>query len=123
MYRRVPEPRRLVTRAAQCHAVLMSPREERAFRNEALFREVNAHIADLEERLRSQGVLEEPLPLVCECSHTGCMTQIEVDPATFEQARKDPLRFFVAPGHENLDLESVVERQAGYLIVEKEDWG
>src|SRR5262249_3200369 len=38
----------------------MPPREERAIRNEALFREVNVHIADLEERVRTSGEL---LPL------------------------------------------------------------
>jgi hypothetical protein len=94
----------------------MSPREERAFHNEALFREVNAHIAALEDRI---GVVGELLPLICECSHTGCMTQIEVEPATFEQVRQNPLRFLVAPGHEDLDMESIVERREGYLIVEK----
>jgi hypothetical protein len=33
--------------------------------------------------------------------------------------REHPLRFLVAPGHEDLDSESVVERREGYLIVEK----
>jgi hypothetical protein len=94
------------------------PREERAIRNEELFREVNAHIADLEERSRG-GDLLEPLPLVCECSHTGCAAPIEVDPATFARVREDQLRYLVAPGHEDLEIESVVERRAGYLVVEK----
>jgi hypothetical protein len=44
---------------------------------------------------------------------------IEVDPATFERVREHPLRFLVAPGHEDLDDESVVERRETYLIVEK----
>jgi hypothetical protein len=119
MYRLVPEPRRLVTRAAQCHAVLMSPPEERAIRNETLFREVNVHIAELEED--SHSLLDEGLmPLVCECAQTGCTVPIEVDPATFKQVRESPLRFLVSPGHEQLDIESIVERRDGYLIVEKE---
>jgi hypothetical protein len=33
--------------------------------------------------------------------------------------RENPLRFLVAPGHEQTDVESVVERREGYLIVEK----
>lgn len=96
----------------------MSPREQRAIRNEDVFREVNGHIADLEERLRDAYV-DEPLHLVCECSHTGCAAPLEVDSATFHRVREDPLRFFVAPGHEDLDIESVVEERRGYLIVEK----
>lgn len=94
----------------------MSPREKRIIRNEALFREVNAHIASLEERMGSEGEL---MPLVCECANTGCATVIEVDPGTFRTVRANPLLFLVATGHEH-DEEVVVGRGRGYLIVEKE---
>jgi hypothetical protein len=95
----------------------MSPnREARAIRNEALFREVNVHIADLEERTDSPGDL---LPLICECARTGCSFPIEVDPVTFEWVREEQLWFLVAPGHEQVDVETIVERRDGYLIVEK----
>ena len=96
----------------------MSPREARVIRNEALFREVNIRIANLEEGSLSRGE-DALLALVCECAHTGCTTPIEADRATFEQVRQNPLRFLVTPGHEDLETESVVERQAGCLIVEK----
>ena len=94
----------------------MSPPEERAIRNEALLREVNVHIADLEERVNDPAEL---LPLFCECAQTGCMVSVEVDRATFEAVREKPLRFLVVPGHEQPDVESVIERRSGYLIVEK----
>ena len=94
----------------------MPPRDERAIRNEALFREVNVHIADLEERVHVTGEL---LPLVCECVRTGCSVPLEVEPSTFNRVRENPLQFLVAPGHEDLGVESVVERHIGYLIVEK----
>jgi len=94
----------------------MSPRDERAIRNEALFREVNVHIADLEERVHANGEL---LPLVCECVRTGCSVPIAVEPSIFNRVRDNPLQFLVVPGHEDLDVESVVERHGGYLIVEK----
>lgn len=96
----------------------MSPREARVIRNEALFREVNIRIADLEEGSLSRAD-DALLALVCECARTGCTTPIEADRATFEQVRENPLRFLVTPGHEDLDAESVVERRAGCLIVEK----
>jgi hypothetical protein len=98
----------------------MSPRDERAFRNEELFREVNAHIAELEERLRDP-LFPEPLHLLCECERTGCSTPLEVDSPTFYRVREQPLRFFVAPGHEDLEVESIVEQRPGYLIVEKHE--
>lgn len=96
----------------------MSPREQRVIRNEEVFRDVNAHIADIEERMRDVR-FDEPLHLVCECSVVGCAVPLEVDSATFNQVRAQPLRFVVAPGHEDLDIESVVEERPGYLIVEK----
>jgi hypothetical protein len=98
--------------------VRMSPREERAIRNEELFREVNLNIAELEEQA-GRTDWDELLPLVCECSRTGCSFPIEVDAATFERVRESPLRFLVASGHEQLDIETVLERREGYSIVEK----
>jgi hypothetical protein len=93
----------------------MSPREQRIIRNEALFREVNAHIANLEQRLGGEGNL---MPLVCECANTGCTTVIEVDPGTFRSLRENARLYLVAPGHE-VAGETVIGRGAGYLIVEK----
>jgi hypothetical protein len=98
--------------------VLMSPREQRVTRNEELFRQVNLRIAELQNGSHDLTV-DGLMPLVCECAHTGCTIPIEVDPAVFEQVREHPLRFLVAPGHEDLESESVVERREGYLIIEK----
>jgi hypothetical protein len=92
------------------------PRDERAIRNEALFREVNVHIADLEARVHARG---EMLPLVCECVRAGCSVPLEVEPSVFARVREHELRFLVAPGHEQPEVESVIERHVGYLIVEK----
>lgn len=93
----------------------MSPREQRILQNEELFRDVNAHIAKLEDRIRSD---DEPLPLICECANSDCTTPITVDHGTFEAVRARPLRFLVAAGHEK-DDESVIGGGLGFLIVEK----
>lgn len=104
-------------RPAGYHAVSpMSPREQRFIHNTALLREVNAHIADLEARVDDPSEL---LPLFCECARTGCLAPIELDRGTFEAVREKPRRFLVVPGHEQPELESVIERHVGYLIVEK----
>jgi hypothetical protein len=95
----------------------MSPREKRKLQNEALFREVNERIAELEDRLIFPGDL---LPLICECANTGCATMIEVEPATFQAVRANPMHFLVAPGHEQPE-ETVVTRGETYLVVEKPD--
>jgi len=49
--------------------------KERAGRNEAIFREVNETIADLEERLGSGS---DSLPIICECARPECATQIDI---------------------------------------------
>jgi hypothetical protein len=46
---------------------------------------------------------------------------VEVDPSTFDRVHENPRRFIVAPGHEDLDVESIVESREGYLIVEKHE--
>ena len=37
----------------------------------------------------------------------------------YEALRKDKQRFFVVPGHNNEEIERVIERTAAYLVVEK----
>ena len=95
----------------------MSPREKRIIYNEELFREVNAHIAQLEDRLSSG---DELLTLICECANSGCTTMIKVDQGTFRAVRESPMRFLVAAGHVR-DDEKVIGGGAGYLIIDKED--
>jgi hypothetical protein len=90
--------------------------EQRAARNEALFREVNENIARLEERYSTTAT--KPA-YVCECANAGCAEQIAIDPETYRRVREEPRLFFVRPGHEDAQLERVVERHDEYLIVEK----
>jgi hypothetical protein len=89
--------------------------EQRAARNEALFREVNENIARLEERY---GSATEPA-FICECSRDSCTEHVPVDEKTYRRVREHPRRFIILPGHIDEALESVVETHPGYLIVEK----
>ena len=91
--------------------------EERAGRNEALFREVNENIAQLEKRLPGE---TEVIPAICECARAGCTTQIEITPNAYASVRSHPDRFIVSPGHEETSVEHVVAECPGYLVVEKE---
>src|SRR5437588_3748977 len=89
--------------------------EQRAARNEALFREVNENIARLEERY---GSATQPV-FICECSSDSCTEHIPVDEETYRRVREHPRRFVVLPGHIDATLEKVVETHPAYLIVEK----
>ena len=92
----------------------MSASEERAARNEALFREFNERV----ERLAGAVVLER-IRFVCECADLECLERVDLTRAAYEGVRSDPTRFVVAPGHENPKIERAVARGEGYLVVEK----
>ena len=89
------------------------PRTARKTRNQELFREVNARIADLSSSLDDS---IEALGLICECSQTGCTEIVEVSIANYARARDDPSLFLVKAGHENHEV--VVESWGDYLIVQ-----
>ena len=89
-------------------------REERIAQNEILFREVNERIRKLE-----QGWELRKVDFVCECGDPSCTSPVTVTLARYEAVRQDPRRFIVLPGHEIRDVEQVVERHEGFLIVEK----
>jgi hypothetical protein len=90
--------------------------EQRAARNEALFREVNENIARLEER---HGTTTAEPVFLCECAKADCTRNLAVEPDVYAGVREHPRRFLVLPGHEDPQLERVVETHRDYLIVEK----
>jgi hypothetical protein len=97
----------------------VNERGERIGVNEALFREVNEQIEQL--NLRSPGRGPATMQIVCECGSATCVERFEVELEEYERARKDPRRFLVVPGHEIPDVEIVIERNDAYVVVEKND--
>lgn len=87
--------------------------EERAARNEVVFRQVNEEVAGLGPD--GAGVAS----FVCECADASCIDRVEVPVDAYEAVRANPRRFIVKPGHERPELEEVVDRPDGYLVVEK----
>jgi hypothetical protein len=97
-----------------CNVFSMELSDERAARNEALFREVNEEVARLEQRLESQETL-----FVCECARDTCVERVPLPMDVYEEVRSNPRRFIVKPGHELDAVERVVRADDGYVIVEK----
>lgn len=60
---------------------------------------------------------------VCECGRIGCSTTIGLTLDEYEHVRTAFDRFVVASGHETPDVEEVVERHDGYVIVAKRGTG
>ena len=92
----------------------VSASEEGVARNEALFREFNERVEDLADTVGA-----ERIRFVCECGDLDCLKRVELTRAAYEEVRSDPKRFAVAPGHEKPEVERVVARGEGYLVVEK----
>ena len=90
--------------------------EQRAARNESLFREVNENIARLEER---HGATAAQPVFLCECANADCTEHLAVGPDVYERVREQPRQFMVLPGHEDPRVEEVVESHRDYLIVMK----
>jgi predicted NBD/HSP70 family sugar kinase len=93
-------------------------REERSAKNEALLREVNDRIEEVGEHFR---VLPDGdrLDFRCECGRPGCEETISMGVSEYRQVRSENDRFAVARGHEDAEIERVVEQTEHYAIVDK----
>jgi hypothetical protein len=95
----------------------MDERVRRIGQNEILYRTVNEKIEDLNKAF---GTLTGTMTVVCECGDAACAEQIELDVPTYERVRADPALFVTVAGHEEPDVESVVERNDTFQVVRKD---
>jgi len=56
---------------------------------------------------------------VCECSRDGCADTIDIDVAAYARVRSDPRRFMLREGHDDPEIESVVEVHPNFVVVQK----
>jgi hypothetical protein len=91
----------------------VSDRTERIGMNEALFREVNERIDQLQADLGGPSTFE----IVCECGTATCVERFSITSDEYGTLREDVHRFAVVPGHERPQLERTVERRDGYLCL------
>lgn len=89
--------------------------ERRLARNEIVFREVNEGI----ERGQWPGEAHEMVRFRCECARLGCNLLLELTLSAYEQVRSHPRRFVMIDGHQVPEVETVVQREPGYVVVEK----
>jgi len=90
--------------------------ERRLAHNEALARRMNEAL-----ETHSAGERSSPGWFICECSRLECTDYIvEITPRDYGRVRQHPRRFILRPGHENGEVESMVEAHDGYVVVEKE---
>jgi hypothetical protein len=96
----------------------MDERKRRIGLNEAVFREANERIEELNQTFAT---LTDELVLVCECGYADCTEKISMSAAEYEELRADSAHFAIVHGHELRDVEHVVDEREGYDVVRKDD--
>lgn len=91
-------------------------RQERLAKNETLFRTLNENINDLASALGGR----EQFEFICECSTSGCFERLSLTVEEYERVRRNGTHFLLADGHEDIEIEQVVARRSGYVVVEKD---
>ena len=91
-------------------------RQERLAKNESLFRSLNENINALAQQLGG----DEQFEFICECSTSGCFEQLPLTLGEYERVRADGTHFLLAKGHEDIEVEQVIETRPGYVVVEKD---
>ena len=91
-------------------------RQTRIEENEKLFREVNERVAQMHMGFQTDSDPE----WVCECGDESCFEKVTIPLDDYQEIRARNDRFFVRPGHEKVEVERIVDRRDGYLVVEKD---
>ena len=92
----------------------MDDGEVRIARTEALFRDVNERIAEVQQRFNT-----DETEFVCECADPECTERVQATLDEYERVRADGTQFLLVPGHEDRRIERVVERPRRHLAVVK----
>ena len=92
----------------------MSDQDRRRALNEATFRRVNEEIAEL----GSAWEMRE-LRIVCECGNIDCAEPLTVSIRGYETARSDPRTFLVCLGHNDPEIERIVDTRGDHHLVQK----
>jgi hypothetical protein len=105
-----PEP---VIRALARHAPALgrARRADRIAQTERFFRAVNEEIAANDGHGTTL--------FLCECGNPACSEGLELTADALHHLHAENGRFVVLPGHEIPDLETVIDRHDGYLVVRR----
>jgi hypothetical protein len=91
---------------------------QRAAENQALFREVNERLENLNTTFNT---ITRYGNWACECASVDCLERVAMTLDEYEQLRAIPTWFAVVPSEEHVvpEVERVVERYERYWVVEK----
>ena len=96
----------------------MDERTRKVGENEALFRTVNEEIEGLNRGMAE--VSDRTLHITCECGDLQCAAPLPVPIDDYERIRAESALFFIQPGHEIPQVETVVENSPRFAVVRKD---
>jgi hypothetical protein len=96
----------------------MTTAEERKALNEDTFRQANERLQEKAAALLGEDA-PSPVPFLCECPRESCREVVLVTLREYERVRSDPRWTLTVPGHEDLEIEYVVERNDRFVVTEK----
>jgi hypothetical protein len=104
----------------------MNRRLDRTARNEALMREVNERIEEVDKAAEEANYDQKEMlfQFLCECGDdssgdVGCAARVEMTIREYEAVRAQDDRFVLHPGHEQEAIESVAARNERFVVVDK----
>ena len=94
--------------------------ERRRAENQVVFREHNERTKrQVEHILPTENRPLLTVGFTCECSDEACAERIPLTVIQFKRLVKGAWRFVIRPGHEQSDIERVVESGGNFVVVEK----
>jgi hypothetical protein len=94
--------------------------KQRRAENEVVFKQHNMRIKQqISKVMPDSNKSSFRVGFVCECSDETCREKVEMTLAQFQKCSKSSKYFVLKPGHEQSDLERVIETSSSYSVVEK----
>ncbi len=85
-------------------------------------RTVNDQMRDLDAGAAGWADVEQRFDFQCECGKIdGCGEVVQMTLRQYERVRSQRDRFAVVPGHEEEEIEDIVEKNERFVIVDKRD--
>lgn len=72
---------------------------------------------EVDDRFPGAGAV---LEVACECGRSGCAEVIALPWSVYEQAKQEPRRFLLVPGHELPGIGYALSRYDSFVVVAKE---
>lgn len=89
-------------------------RAQRLALNETIFRKANEDMRATGDRMR-----HDFRAFMCECSDINCDQNVPLSLDRYREIRENPVLFVAIPGHEDPEVERVVGKHDGYVVIEK----